>query len=65
VNFSFAGPVNGQTVTCPWIGTAGAKGDVTFTLLPNNSMRVDWSASQLGRQQALASGTAVLKRRIE
>jgi hypothetical protein len=28
-------------------------------------MRIDWSATELGTQQGLNSGTAVLTRRIE
>jgi curved DNA-binding protein CbpA len=65
VNFSFSGAVNGPTVTCPWIGVGGAKGEVTLTLMPNNTMRVDWAAREMGDQQGLSSGTAVLTRRIE
>jgi len=65
VNFSFSGTVNGPTITCPWTGAGGARGEVTLTLLPNNSMRVDWTASAMGNQQGLSSGTAVLTRRIE
>jgi len=65
VNFSFSGVVNGSTATCPWTGAGGAMGEVTLTLLPNNSMRIDWTASQMGKQQGLASGTAVLTRKVE
>ncbi len=65
VIFSFAGSANGTTVTCPWAGPGGARGEITLTLMPNNSMRVDWTASELGSHQGLSSGTAVLTRRIE
>jgi hypothetical protein len=66
VNFSFSGvSANGSTVTCPWTGPGGARGEITLTLMPNNSMRVDWTASELGNQLGLSSGTAILTRRIE
>jgi curved DNA-binding protein CbpA len=66
VNFSFSGvSANGSTVTCPWNGSGGARGEITLTLMPNNSMRVDWTASELGNQLGLSSGTAILTRRIE
>lgn len=66
VNFSFSGvSANGSTVTCPWSGAGGARGEITLTLLPNNSMRVNWTASELGKQLGLSSGTAILTRRIE
>jgi curved DNA-binding protein CbpA len=66
VNFSFSGvSANGSTVTCPWTGPGGARGEITLTLMPNNSMRVDWTASELGNQMGLSSGTAILTRRIE
>ena len=65
VNFSFSGVINGLTATCPWTGAGGARGEITFTLIPSNSMRVDWTASEMGNQQGLASGTAILTRRVE
>jgi hypothetical protein len=34
-------------------------------LTSGNSMRIDWIATELGSQQGLGSGTAVLTRRIE
>ena len=49
----------------PWTGAAGAKGELTLKLTSENSMRIDWTASELGTQQGLHSGTAVLTRRIE
>jgi hypothetical protein len=33
--------------------------------MSDNSVRIDWAASELGSQQGLASGTAVLTRRID
>jgi hypothetical protein len=63
VNFSFACGASGSTATCPWSGAGGAKGEVTLTLMPENSMRIDWTAKQMGTQLGLASGTAVLRRK--
>jgi curved DNA-binding protein CbpA len=65
VNFTFSGTVKGTTVTCPWTGPGGAKGEITLTLTSGNAMRVDWTASELGNQQGLVSGTAILTRRID
>jgi hypothetical protein len=65
VNFTFSGTANGQQYNCLWTGAGGAAGELTLRLTSDNSMRIDWTASQLGSLQALSSGTAVLTRRIE
>jgi curved DNA-binding protein CbpA len=65
VNFTFSGARNGLQCNCQWTGAGGAKGELILKLTSENSMRVDWSASDLGTQQGLISGTAVLTRRIE
>jgi len=65
VNFTFTGTQSGTQFTGPWTGAGGAKGELTLRLTSDNSMRIDWSASDLGTQQGLISGTAVLTRRIE
>ncbi|HEX4134210.1 MAG TPA: DnaJ domain-containing protein [Bryobacteraceae bacterium] len=65
VNFTFSGTANGQQYNCLWTGAGGAAGELTLRLTSDNSMRIDWTASQLGSQQGLSSGTAVLTRRIE
>ena len=65
VNFSFSGPVDAATPSYQWTGPGGAKGEVTLRLIADNQLRVDWTARELGSQQGLASGTAVLKRRVE
>jgi hypothetical protein len=62
VDFSFSGPSG--TATYPWTGAAGAKGELTLKLLSENSLRVDWNATDLGAGQGLASGTATLTRRV-
>ena len=65
VNFTFSGMPNGSTLTCPWTGQGGAKGEVTMKMTSDNALRIDWAASELGTQQGLASGTAILTRRID
>ncbi len=65
VNFEFTGAVAGTGLTSPWTGVGGAKGQVTLTLTGENSLKLDWTASDLGTTQGLASGTATLMRRID
>jgi hypothetical protein len=67
VNFTFTGNsiASAAQATFPWIGAAGAKGELTVRFLSENSLRFDWTANDLGAQQGLSAGTAVLTRRIE
>lgn len=65
VNFEFSGTATGTTVVSPWTGPGGAKGIVTLTLVNENSLKLDWTASDVGSVQGLASGTATLTRRID
>ncbi len=66
VNFTFTGTSTpGVQTTIPWVGAGGAKGELTLRLVSENSLRIDWNATELGTQQGLNSGTAVLTRRIE
>jgi hypothetical protein len=64
VNFTFTGMQNGTQCTCQWTGGGGAKGDITLKLTGDNSMTIDWVASELG-SLGLSAGTATLTRRIE
>jgi curved DNA-binding protein CbpA len=63
VNFSFTGPEGSPSYA--WAGPGGARGEITLRLTAENQMLAEWTASDLGTQQGLASGTALLKRRIE
>jgi DnaJ domain len=63
VDFSFSGPSGAASY--PWTGAAGAKGELTLKLVSDNSLQVDWTATDPGTQQGLASGTAVLTRRVQ
>lgn len=65
VNFTFSGAANGTLLKCPWIGPGGAKGELTLQLLSDTTIRLDWLASELGSQQGLLSGTAVLTRKVD
>jgi len=65
VDFTFTGTPNGVTLTCPWVGQGGARGEVTMKMTSENSLRLDWAASEMGSQLAMASGTAILTRRID
>ena len=64
VNFTFTGMLNGTQCNCEWTGGGGAKGTVTLKLTGDNSMKVDWAATELG-SLGLASGTAILTRNID
>jgi hypothetical protein len=66
VNFTFTGPSTpGPQASFPWTGSAGARGDLTFKFISENSVKFDWTATDLGTQLGLEGGTAVLTRRIE
>jgi len=66
VNFTFTGnSTTGAQATFPWTGAGGAKGEVTVKFMSENSLRFDWNATDLGTQQGLGAGTAILTRRIE
>lgn len=65
VNFTFTGTQSGNQASGPWIGGGGAKGEVTLKLTSDNTLKLDWNASDLGTQLGLSSGTAILTRRID
>jgi curved DNA-binding protein CbpA len=65
VNFEFSGAPSNGTITCSWSGPGGARGQLTLRMTGENAMKVDWTASELGSLQGLASGTATLTRRID
>jgi curved DNA-binding protein CbpA len=64
VNFQFAGKITGDSGSLPWSGSGGSRGEVTFRLMADHSLKVDWVASQLG-QLGFYKGTAVLVKRAE
>jgi curved DNA-binding protein CbpA len=64
VNFQFAGKLTGDSGSLPWNGSGGSRGEVTFRIMADHSLKVDWVASQLG-QLGFYKGTAVLVKRSE
>jgi len=65
VNFEFTGTPAGTGLTAAWSGLGGARGQATLIMTGENSIKFDWTASELGSMQGLASGTATLTRRVE
>jgi hypothetical protein len=65
VNFTFTGTQSGMQASGPWTGSGGAKGEVNLRLTSENSLKIDWTSSELGSQLGLSSGTATLTRRID
>lgn len=65
VIFSFEGRPQQDAAVLEWRGGGGARGEIRLKLLSENSMELNWSATQLGSSPGLASGTAVLVRRID
>jgi curved DNA-binding protein CbpA len=63
VNFDFAGKPVGSSLTCLWRGPGGARGRLTLKLLPASTVEIAWNATQLGSQQWLINGTAMLVRK--
>jgi len=65
VTFEFSGTPNGTSLTCPWTGPGGSRGDLILRVTAENALKVDWTATELGSTQGLVSGTATLTRRID
>lgn len=65
VRFYFEGPAQADQAVLEWQGGGGARGEVRLKLLGENTLEVNWSATDLGRTPGLAAGTAALVRRIE
>jgi hypothetical protein len=63
VNFDFTGKPVGSSLSCPWRGPGGARGRLTLKLLPVSTVEIAWNATQLGSQQWLINGTAMLVRK--
>ena len=65
VDFRFEGPAGSGDTSFPWRGAGGSQGEVTLRLLSGNALEVTWSASQLGSDLGLVSGTATLVRKLD
>jgi curved DNA-binding protein CbpA len=64
VSFQFAGKMSGDSGSLPWNGVGGSKGEVTLKLTADHSLKVDWTASQLG-PLGFYRGTAVLVKKSD
>lgn len=62
VEFTFGGATAGPA-TYAWQGAGGAKGRVAMKLMPGQQLEISWTATELGSQQWLSSGTALLARK--
>lgn len=65
VNFEITGRDTNGFCACLWRGLNGAHGQINMQVNGDHTMKFDWTASELGTQQVLSSGTAVLTRRPE
>ncbi len=65
VTFQFEGRPEGESASLRWSAAGGAKGELKLKLLSRNSMEANWMATELGSQLGLASGIAVLIRKLE
>jgi curved DNA-binding protein CbpA len=65
VNFEFTGTEKGLVAVGQWTGPGGSRGEITLKVTGENTMQIDWTASQLGTDQGLVLGTASLTRRID
>lgn len=65
VNFEFQGKASGGSAQLPFSGDGGAKGQIKIKLISDNSIEVNWSATDLGKALGLSAGTAVLVRKTD
>ncbi len=62
VEFTFTGATNGQA-SYAWQGSGGARGRVNLNLKPGQQLEVNWNATELGSQQWLRTGKALLAKK--
>ena len=63
VRFSFEGRPQDGPVVLEWTGSGGASGQIRLKLLADDTLQVDWHATEFGNSVGLASGAAILTRR--
>ena len=63
VQFSFEGRRRDGPTVLAWTGSEGASGAIRLKLLADDTLQVDWHATEFGKSVGLASGAAVLTRR--
>ncbi len=65
VAFQFRGRAGADGGSLPWVGTAGAQGQLTLRRLASGALEVSWFADRLGAELGLVSGSATLVRKQE
>ena len=63
VQFFFEGRRQDGPVVLVWTGPEGALGEIRLKLLPDDTLQVNWHATEFGRSVGLVSGAAILTRR--
>jgi len=63
VQFSFEGLRQDGPTVLVWTGSEGASGEIRLKLLADDTLQVDWRATEFGASVGLASGAAILTRR--
>jgi len=63
VEFSFEGRRQDGPIVLAWTGTEGASGEVRLKLLADDTLQLNWQATEFGDPMGLASGAAILIRR--
>lgn len=63
VDFEFTAVPAGPMVSCAWQGPGGARGRMTMKILPAGDLEVTWNATELGSQQWLLNGNAMLTKK--
>lgn len=64
VTFRFEGAGSEPEAAVPWTAAQGGRGELRLRLLTANTLEVVWVAAELGESLGLASGKAVLVRRL-
>jgi len=60
---SFEGRRQDGPIVLAWTGTEGASGEVRLKLLADDTLQLNWQATEFGDPMGLASGAAILIRR--
>ena len=63
IKFSFEGRLQDDPIVLVWTGSGGASGQIRLRLLADDTLQVDWHATEFGTSVGLASGAAILTRR--
>lgn len=63
VSFRFRGAADGKEID--WEGPGGAKGKIQFEIRDENTLLARWRATETGKVLSLASGSALLIRRMD